>query len=147
MVAVLCGGCKDTRKMHEQGARGVAEFHRLYNTEKYAEIFTAADPDFGREITLPDFQQFLSAMRGRQGKVIHSTESGWGASSQHDKSFSLSLGEGVRASGGSDKDFVTLSQKTTYEKGEARETFVFVVRDGQALLYDYRVEPPALIKN
>ncbi|PTX99213.1 hypothetical protein DB345_02230 [Spartobacteria bacterium LR76] len=145
-VAVLCGGCKDAQKRHEQGAKGVVEFHELYNAGKYAEIFAAADAGFGRSITLPEFQQFLSAQHDRLGKVIRSTESGWGASSQSGKTFAVSMEEGLQVSGGSDKDFVTLSQKTTFEKGEAAETFIFVMQNGHALLYDYRVESPDLIE-
>ena len=146
-VAVLCGGCKEVQKRHEQGAKGVAEFHKLYNAGKYAEIFAAADAGFGRSITLPDFQKSLSAMQGRLGKVTRSTESGWGASSQHDKTFSLSMEDGLRVSGGNDGDYVTLSQKTTFEKGDAAETFIFVMRGGETFLSDYKVEPRDLIEN
>jgi len=149
-LAVLCGGCKDAQKRHVLGAKGVEEFHKLYNAGKYAEIFAAADRDFGKSITLPDFQKSLSAMHSSLGKVIRSTESGWGASSQHDKTFSLSMEDGLRVSsgsGGNDGDCVTLSQKTTFEKGEAAETFIFVMRDGQAFLSDYRVEPRELFEN
>ncbi len=146
LVVVLCAGCKGVQQRHEQGAKGVEEFHKLYNAEKYAEIFTAADPDFGRSITLPDFQKFLSALHGRLGKVTRTTESGWGASSENNKTVTVSMEEGWRTSG-TGNDYVTLSQKTIFEKGEAAETFIFVMRDGRALLYDYKVAPRGPIGN
>lgn len=129
MAAVLCGGCKDMLKGHEQGAKGVEEFHKLYNAEKYAEIFTTADPDFGKAITLPDFKKFLAAVHGKLGTVTGSTESGWRVNSMNGKTF------------------VSLSQNTEFEKGEAAESFVFVMRDGQAFLYNYNVNSRALIEN
>lgn len=129
VVALLCGGCKDMLKGHEQGAKGVEEFHKLYNAEKYAEIFTAADPDFGKSITLPDFKKFLEAVHRKLGPVQSSVEDGWRVNSLNGKTY------------------VLLSEKTEFEKGEAVESFTFIMRDGQALLYNYNVNSRALIEN
>ncbi|MBN8707980.1 MAG: hypothetical protein BGO12_21975 [Verrucomicrobia bacterium 61-8] len=129
MVAVLCGGCKDMLKGHEQGAMGVEDFHKLYNAEKYAEIFTSADPDFGKSVTLPDFKKFLDAVHRKLGPVTGSTEDGWRINSLNGKTY------------------VSLSQKTEFEKGVAVESFTFVMHDGQALLYNYNVNSRALIEN
>lgn len=129
MVAVLCGGCKDMLKGHEESQKGVDDFHKLYNAGKYAEIFASADPDFGKAITLPDFQKFLDVVQRKLGKVKSSSEDGWRVNSLNGRTY------------------VSLSEKTEFEKGEAVESFVFVMHDGQAFLYNYNVNSRALIEN
>lgn len=129
VLAVLCGGCKDMLKGHEEGRKGVDEFHKLYNGEKYAEIFASADPGFGKAITLPDFKKFLESVQRKLGKAKSSTEDGWRVNSLNGKTY------------------ITLGEKTEFEKGEAEERFVFIMHDGQALLYNYNINSRVFLEN
>lgn len=136
-LAVLCGGCQNMKKMHALGEKAVHEFHDLYNAGNYAEIFNEAYPLFGNSITLPDgkpftvadFKGYLQLVQRSLGKVTGTRETSWHVNDLRGKTYLL------------------LSQKTTFEKGEAAEMFIFVMRGGQALLFNYQIDSPALGEN
>lgn len=124
----LLAGCSDMLKGREAGQQAVDEFHKLYNSEKYAEIFTGADPDFGRTTTLPDLKKFLEAVQRKLGPARSAKEVGW------------------RVNAINGKTQVVLNEETEFEKGRAEESFTFIMHDGKALLYGYHINSPELIQ-
>lgn len=105
----------------------VEEFHARMNDGRSGEIYDGASDEFRGASKRQRFDGLLSAVERKLGKVTETKNVGWRVNSRNFQTY------------------VELSQETRFERGEARESFVFLVRGGKASLLRYHIESDDLI--
>jgi hypothetical protein len=121
------GGCSSGEMAAAE--RGVAEFRAHMDAGQFAAVYADGSDELRKSASEPDLTKVLRALAGRLGKARDAEANGWKIN--------------FHTSG----TFVTLSYKTSFEKGPATEQFVFRVADGKALLVSYHVNSNALLAN
>lgn len=101
----------------------VAEFHRLYNEQKFEEVYNLMDESAKQMRKKDEFTKLLEDFYTRLGKVKESTP--------------------LEVKTVPQKDFTTIeiNCKTKYENKNRHEKFKWIIRDGIAKLYSYSHQP------
>jgi hypothetical protein len=124
LITSGCGGMANGKKAAEQG---VADFHKLYNDGKLAEIYTGGHVKLKAAATEKQFLEFVSAVHRKLGKVTQTSTAGFNI-----RTFNLIT-------------TVVLTQSTTFEQGTGTEGFTFQMVDGKAILLGYNINSTDLI--
>jgi hypothetical protein len=104
--------------------QGIQQFHNRYNNSQFSEIYDSAQQNTRDKISKSDFVEDMKAMRQGQGAVLKSEE----ISSEYRYSDGVAM----------IKTVVLVS----FEKGTAREEFIFYHSNGDAHLASYRFLGP-----
>jgi hypothetical protein len=125
LLTTLCACSVDT-SMADQV---VPIFHSELDAGHFAAIYDASADDLKRLGSEKDFVALLEAVHRKLGASKSSEKQSWNVN--------------YHTSG----TFVTLTYKTTYERGEAMEQFVFHIQGKSALLAGYHISSNALVLN
>ena len=117
VYAAACGAPDATARVAQ---RAVADFHDQYNARRFAAIYNSADSDFKRSGTYTSFNALMHALHATLGKVR----------STQNQSIKLLKDDGQTMS---------LQQKTTFDNGVGFETFLFGLKNGEAVLTGYKM--------
>lgn len=120
-------GCTGMLKGKQAGEQAIAEFHRLYNEGKVAEIYAASDSKFKNATTEKQFLEFIGAIQRKLGKVTESKNAGFNVNT-----FNLTTN-------------VILNQQTTFAQGSGTEVFTFEMNGDKAVLVGYNINSNELI--
>jgi len=101
-IASGCGGMFKGKKAAEQSA---ADFHKLYNDGKLAEIYSAGHSKFKSATTEKQFVELMGAVQRKLGKVTQTANAGVNV-----RTFNLTT-------------TVVLNQNTTFEQGDGDGDF------------------------
>jgi hypothetical protein len=123
LLLVSCSISDDTKLAKYQ----VDTFHALLSSGKYNTIYSSASSDLQSATTMNDFIELLSAVGRKLGITKSSSNVSWNVN--------------YHTSG----TFVTLTQNTEFEHGDAEETFVYRIVDDRALLAGYHISSNALV--
>ena len=126
-VAVLASGCGGMFKGKKAADQGVADFHKLYNDAKLAEIYSAGHSKFKSATTEPQFLEFMGAVQRKLGKVTQTSNAGFNV-----RTFNFST-------------TIVLNQNTTFEQGTGTEVFTFQMDGDKAVLVGYNINSKDLI--
>ena len=105
-------------------ARSVEEFHRRFNNSAFSEIYDNAEPSLSTLMPKEAFLAGMKAMREGQGAVLESKEIG------------------VAYNYSSEGNMVKVLHEVTYEKGKAKEEFIWTIGNGQGRLRSFRFIAP-----
>lgn len=105
---------------HKQALEEIRTFHEHFNHSEFPAMFAVLDAEGSHNITLEQFAKGMTSMREGQGAVVESKE----------------LSTEYYYASGVAKTRVIIS--VTYEKGSAREEFVFSRQSGKTGLSGYR---------
>lgn len=125
----LAAGCSigDLAAGRAEAQQAVDEFHARLNEGRAGEIYDAASDELRADRARQRFVDLLAAVERKLGKVTRTENEGWRVNSRNLQTF------------------VELSQATHFERGEAHESFVFVVRSGKTRLLRYDIRSDDLI--
>ena len=126
LFVLSLAGCSASVDMSSAEA-GVPKFHEMLDAGHFDDIYAQSGDAMKSASSQADFTALLEAVHRKLGNTKSSTKAGWGVNYQ--------------TSG----TWVTLNYKTTYDRGDAQEQFVFLVKDKSALLAGYHVNSNALI--
>lgn len=114
-------------KGKQAAEQSVADFHKLYNEGKLADIYAASHAKLKRASKEKDFLDFVGAVQRKLGKVTQTSNAGFNV-----RTFNLTT-------------TVVLSQNTSFESGAGTETFTFEMTDEKAVLVGYNINSKDLI--
>jgi pyruvate/2-oxoglutarate dehydrogenase complex dihydrolipoamide dehydrogenase (E3) component len=126
-LALFTTGCEGMLKGKQAAEQGVADFHKLYNEGKVAEIYAAGDARFKGATTEQEFLQFEAAVQRKLGKVKQTSTT----------RFNIRTVNGTAT--------VVLTQTTTFEQGSGTEVFTFQMDGDKAVLVGYNISSKELI--
>ena len=102
----------------------VAKFHRDFNESRFTEMYDAVSDDAKAKLSRDDFVAGMKAMRTGQGAVLDS----------RDLSTDYNYLNGA--------EMIKITAVVTFEKGRAKEEFIFHINNGKAQLASYRFLGP-----
>ncbi len=111
----------------EEAQKAVEVFHERLDAGRFGDIYDGADDEFRGTTDRQHLLDLLGAVTRKLGKVTETTNTGWRVNSRNFRTY------------------VELSQRTRFERGQARESFVFFVRKGKASLLRYDISSDELI--
>lgn len=121
LAVVGIKACSDQLAAGRAQAEPAAEqFTRLYNDAEYETIYASSDPALKKAMSAEELAQRLDSVRARLGNVVG-------------KSFGC-----VGTGGGGEP--LQIEYRTTFENGEAWETFLWQVNGSEVALFAYAVE-------
>ena len=126
-LAVIASGCGGMFKGKQAAEQGVAEFHKMYNEGKVAQIYAAGHSKLKSATPEKDFLELLGAVQRKLGKVTQTTTVGFNVAT-----FNFTT-------------TVNLTQNTTFEQGTGVEAFAFEMAGGKAVLVGYHINSKDLI--
>ena len=109
--------------------KAVVRFHTMLDAGQSAQIARDSAAEMKGATTEPKLTALLDAVHRKLGTVKKAQQNGWN--------------DQVNTGG----HFITLNYATSYTRGEAIETFVFKIADGQAKLAGYNVNSDAMLIN
>lgn len=124
VIATGCGGVFKGKKAAEQG---VADFHKMCNEGKLAEIYAAAHSKLKNATKEKEFLEFSGAVQRKLGKVTQTANAGFNV-----RTFNFTTS-------------VVLTQSTTFEHGSGTETFTFEMDGDKAVLVGWNINSKELI--
>ena len=124
---IIAPGCTGMLKGKEASTKAIAEFHKLYNDGRIAEIYAASDPKFKKASDEKQFSDLMGALQKKLGKVTATKEAGFNINT-----FNLTTS-------------VVLNQETTFEQGKGTEVFTFEMNGDKAVLVGYQINSNDLI--
>ncbi|MEO7676008.1 MAG: hypothetical protein ABIV39_04505 [Verrucomicrobiota bacterium] len=125
--ALFSSGCDGMFKGKKAAELSVADFHKLYNDGKLADIYSTGHSKFESAATEKQFLEFVGAVQRKLGKVTQTSETGFNV-----RTFNLTT-------------TVVLTQTTTFEQGTGTEVFTFQMEDDKAVLVGYNINSKDLI--
>jgi hypothetical protein len=133
LIAVLFIGCSlvscgSSSKNLQLAQDSVGLFHAQLDMEQYGSIYGAADDKFRNASTEADFVKLLRAIHTKLGAVRESNLRTSGVA--------WFAGQGAT---------VTLVYDTKFMNGTGSEQFVWLIKDNQTTLYNYRIDSNDLI--
>lgn len=120
-IAVTLQGCLLPENI-DDAEQSVVVFHERLNEADYDQIWTLTAPAFSNQEMRDEARALFAAMHSHLGPVLESEEI--------DASFYRYADAG---------ETVTLVYHTTFERGQATETFVFTVGSGKPLIWNYNI--------
>ena len=122
-AAVALSGCS-AGESTTAAKTEVAKFRQQADAGQFADIYKASGPDIRNSVTEAQFVQMVGGFHGAIGKFKSAPEPGWAYNTDND---------GQR---------VTLDYDSTFERGKAKEQFIYRITDGKAVLagYDYKAD-------
>jgi hypothetical protein len=133
VIAIACfsllfaSACSNPVKAKVASEKAAADFHRMYDAEKSAEIYANADRSFKNVTSEKEFTDMLDAMHRKLGKTTSTAVI----------NFNIATFNLVTT--------VALQYNTQFEKGAGKETFTFRVEDGKAVVAGYTISSQDLI--
>lgn len=127
VILLIFSGCSDLATAKPAAEAAVLKFHNKYNTGDFKSIFENADQDFKKGVSFDNFILFMKAVHSKLGKVKSTENQNWRVGN-----FNL-------------KTFVSLQQKTEFEKGIAVESFNYRIENEKAILVGYNINSRDLI--
>ncbi|MDX1679851.1 MAG: hypothetical protein R3242_03875 [Akkermansiaceae bacterium] len=125
-AVILLSSCAGTIKGRALAEPKVVEFHDKLAEGKWSEIYEGAHPEFKNATDEQEFSELLAEVGKRYGeRTSHKIVSS--------KSSTLNM-----------DTTVVLVSRTTFEKGTALETFTYKLKNGEAALYGYEINPVSL---
>ena len=121
-------GCSNSEDMKKAEA-AVEHFHQQLNDAAFDAMYAESDDAMKAQATQEKLVKLLSAVHRKLGNFQSAKSTGW-------KVFT--------ATGGTT---VTLAYASSYEHGQADETFSFHIADGKALLNGYNINSLDMIEN
>jgi hypothetical protein len=118
-----CNAVADTKAAEQ----GVVSFHEELNSGQFDQIYTSAGPDFKAVSTREDFTKLLAAVHRKLGNFQSGKTGNWNDNA---------------TTGG---HFVTLQRTAQFDRGPAREEFVFKMEGQKAVLIGYHIASNRLI--
>lgn len=125
-LLVFLGSCQAANAKPAAEAQ-IMPFHDRYNARQFAVIYDSTDATFQQTTSRDDFLKIGEGLHRKLGRVTGTTPAGYQ----------------VNVSTGGTQ--VTLTYRTTFEKGEGVETFHYRVRGKRASLAGYNINSPALL--
>jgi len=125
IVCVACGMSENK----ESAALATGEFRVKFEQEKYDQIWASTSPEFRKSTSQAEFTKLLQKIHEKLGSTVD-VNSG---------SYNVNYGPAGT--------IVTLGYQTKFQKGDAAETFVWRIGDGQAQLVGYNINSKELILN
>ena len=134
IITLLAGilvltSCGDMTKGKGLADTAIADFHKLFNEQKFKELYSSAHPDLRAAATEADFLKLLEAVHRKLGKHVRSTEAGWRVNT-----FNLTT-------------TAVVTQSTEFEKGKGVETFTFVISGASCTLQGYNINSQDMLTN
>lgn len=126
-LSLFASGCGGMLEGKQAAERSVADFHKLYNDGKWAEIYSAGHAKFRSTATEKQFLEFIGAVQRKLGKVTQTSSAGASI-----RTVNLTT-------------TVVLNQSTTFEQGTGTETFTFQMEGDKAVLVGYNINSKDLI--
>jgi hypothetical protein len=105
----------------ELAAAGVSQFHDLYASGSYREIFAGSDEAFQRATTQEQWVRLLESVHTALGTVEQTSRIG------------------TRVVYGSGSTTVAVTYATRFSAGTGTEDFTFIIREGAARLRGYQI--------
>ena len=129
-IVALVGlaGCSNSEDMKKAEA-AVEHFHQQLNDAAFDALYAEADDGLKAQASQEKLVKLLSAVHRKLGNFQSANSTGW-------KVFTSTGGTTV-----------TLGYNSTYEHGEANETFSYHVTGGKALLSGYNVSSAEMMEN
>jgi len=128
-IALLAAACNFAEDL-QTNETGVARFHELYNNDQFAKIYGEATTSFKNVTTEAKVEQLLQAVKRKIGNVQ--------SSNRQSVNVFTSTGSGTT---------VNSTYMTKYERGEATESFRFLIDGKKALLIAFNINSPDLVIN
>ncbi len=119
LLSISCGALQG----RDAAETAVDRFHQLFNEGSFSVIYNEADPQLRRSVSVPDFDQLLTAMQRDLGAFRQARRTSFQS-------------EGSTAAVVYDSDFAN---------GKATERFGHAIRDGKAYLISYTISSAALL--
>lgn len=127
-IAVMLAACGVQEAMEGAGAE-IDTFHARLNNENYDGIYDKTSSEFRSVTSQEEFEKLLSAIHGKLGRVESSKQNGWQANNFN----------GVST--------IVIGMETTFEKGDAQETFTYLREGKELMLQGYNINSAALFYN
>ena len=128
LAALLIAGCASPESLATVRSE-ISHFRDLVAMHRFRQIYSEASDDLRNTATEEQIVTMLSAIDRKLGAVKDSQDNGWKVD--------------FRTSG----TVVTLSLKTTFERGTGIETFVYRVAGKEASLLGYHINSNDLLIN
>jgi hypothetical protein len=126
-VTLLASGCTGMLKGKQAAEQSVADFHKLYNDGKIAELYSAGHSKLKSATTEKEFLEFIGDVQRKLGNATKSANAGFNIRSTN---FTTT---------------VVLNQTTTFEHGTGTEVFAFEMDGDKAVLLGYNINSKDLI--
>jgi hypothetical protein len=119
-VMVLCvAACAPPPEQKASALRSIEQFHNRFNDFRFSEVYDDAGSQVRMAMSREEFVESMKAMREGQGRVLKSEE----IASAYDSS--------------PDAISIKIRLLVTFEKGQAREEFLYHVSEGKVVLAGY----------
>jgi len=129
VATAMLAGC-GIKESFEEAEAEVASFHKALDAGDTQKLWATSDPEMRNEQGREQFGKLLEAVHRKLGAVRESKQLGWSANA------------------GTGGTFVTVTMKTTFEKGTGTEQFVYRKRDGGRLtLVSYEIQSRDMLLN
>jgi hypothetical protein len=119
-LAVACSPAKDKTI----ATAATEEFHKRFNSSAFGDIYDQAEAGVRSIQSREDFLASMQAMRQGQGAVIGAKELA------------------VDYNYSTDGNMIKLLYEVNYEKGIAKEEFIWTIANGRGILHSYRFLGP-----
>lgn len=126
LLVTLLQGC-GMAGAKERSLAAVMVFHKQLNAGDFNSIWNSADDAFKANSSRQQYDQFMSAVHRKLGKVIRTSTVNWSVRSHNLKTM------------------VMLVQQTQFERGSGSEQFTFIAKDDGVKLLSYNVNSMDLI--
>ena len=126
-LAFGSSGCGGFVRDKETAADAMDQFHDRYNAGDFGKIYDTADADFQASTTRTDWLKLMDAVHRKLGNYKTCASQGWKTNTNN---FDTTVG---------------LRYKSTFEKGDGTEDFVFHISGKRAELRSYHIDAPKLI--
>jgi hypothetical protein len=126
-LILFAGGCGGFIKGKAAAENSIAHFHQQYSDGKLDDIWQEAHAKFRSASRKEQYDELMSAVLRKLGKVKSTSNAGWKVNSQNLTTT------------------VQMTQKTVFEKGEGTESFTFEMNGGKAVLVGYNIQSMDLI--
>jgi opacity protein-like surface antigen len=129
LIAVVpAAGCSSRQNINAAKSE-VSHFREQLADHKFAELYAETSNALKKSTTEEQFVQLLAAIDRKLGAVKNAEENGWKID--------------YNTSGTT----VTLDFKTSFERGDATESFVYRIEGGKPLLVGYHINSNAMLVN
>ncbi len=126
-LVLFAAGCRGFIKAKAAAENSIACFHQQYSDGKLDDIWKEAHATFRSASTKEKYDEFMSAVLRKLGRVKSTSGAGWRVNS-HNLTTT-----------------VQMTQKTVFEQGEGTESFTFQMDGDKAVLVAYNIQSRDLI--